>query len=101
TPEPGSVSPLVRVGPNNTPEREASAKNFDQELLSIEIPSDINSLQIENPQLASEWREETRRAFSEGISAGYLVEDFYVSARNDCSVGVYLLSRGRKINQIV
>ncbi|HEX5702591.1 MAG TPA: GNAT family N-acetyltransferase [Pyrinomonadaceae bacterium] len=97
TPELRSISPLVRFGPNNAPERAASAKDSEQKFLSIEIPSEINSLQIESPQLASEWREETRRAFSEAMSAGYLVEDFHVSSRNDCSVGVYLLSRGRTI----
>jgi chorismate synthase len=96
----GSISPLVLVGPNNTPEARASSKELEQKYLTIEIPSDINSLQLESPQLALKWREETRRAFNQAISGGYIVKDFYSSCRNDHAVGVYLLSRERK-NQIV
>jgi predicted GNAT superfamily acetyltransferase len=92
----GSISPVVRVGPNNTPKARAWSKELEQKYLTIEIPSDINSLQLENPQLALKWREETRWAFSEAISAGYIVEDFYSSSRNDYAVGVYLLSRQEK-----
>jgi len=95
----GSISRLVQVGPNNTPKARALSREPEQKYLTIEIPSDINSLQLESPQLALKWREETRRAFSEAISAEYIVEDFYSSSRNDYAVGLYLLSRGR-INKL-
>jgi predicted GNAT superfamily acetyltransferase len=53
--------------------------------ISIEIPGDINSV----PQrTALEWREKTRRAFTEAIRAGYKVVGF--TREND--VGRYQLS---------
>ena len=55
--------------------------------ISIEIPGDINSL----PQrTAMQWREETRRAFTEAIGAGYKVVGFV----REKDVGRYLLRRG-------
>jgi predicted GNAT superfamily acetyltransferase len=70
---------LVRVMENNRPQVEPSTDILGQQHLTIEIPQDINSLQRESPELAAEWREATRGAFSEAFSAGYLVEDFYSS----------------------
>ena len=57
--------------------------------ITIEIPGDINSLVQQQPQTARKWREETRRAFMEGIKAGYVVVGF--TREND--VGKYLLQR--------
>jgi len=56
--------------------------------ISIEIPGDINSLQQQDPRTALEWREKTRRAFTEAIGAGYQVVGF--TREND--VGKYHLS---------
>lgn len=61
--------------------------------LSIEIPGDINALQQHNPGLAREWRERTRRAFTEAIEAGYVVIDFYRETRIDEKVGIYVLGK--------
>jgi len=57
----------------------------------IEIPSDINAVQKQNPQEAMRWREVTRRAFTEALAAGFYVADFF---RRESS-GVYVLSQGR------
>ena len=57
--------------------------------ISIEIPSDINSLQQQEPNAALRWREETRRAFMEALKAGYVVVGF---TRED-RVGKYLLRK--------
>jgi len=92
---------FLRVGPNNVPERGQSCELSGQKYLSIEIPADINTLQRESPELAVAWREATRWAFSEAISAGYLVEDFYGGSRNSQSVGVYLLSYGKSVKNFV
>lgn len=90
-PENENVGCLVRVGPNNTPETAQPFKGSGREFLSIEIPGDINALQIEKPSLATSWREATRWAFTEAISSGYKIEDFYSATRKNHSVGVYLL----------
>jgi predicted GNAT superfamily acetyltransferase len=57
--------------------------------LLIEIPADINAVQHESPQLAREWRERTRRAFTEALGRGYVVRDFY----REKTVGVYILGK--------
>ena len=69
----------------------AGPTQFEQELdsISIEIPGDINSLQQQQPQIASQWRKETRSAFTEAINAGYVVVGF--TREND--VGRYLLRK--------
>ncbi len=91
--DPDRIACLVRVGPNNAPERGLSSEVHGQKHLSIEIPPDINTLHRESPDLAARWREATRVAFSEAISGGYQIEDFYGSSRSDQPVGVYLLTR--------
>lgn len=92
---------FLRVGPGNAPQRGQFAELSGQKYLSIEIPADINALQRESSELAVEWRESTRSAFSEAMSSGYLIEDFYGSSSNDQAVGVYLLSHGKKVKDFV
>lgn len=93
------IPSLVRVGPNNVPLGRQLSKLPGQECLTIEIPADINKLQMEHSALAARWREATRWAFSEAMSCGYLVEDFYGSFRNNLAVGVYLLRFGKSQDQ--
>lgn len=61
--------------------------------LLIEIPGDINAVQEQTPELAREWRERTRRAFTEAIDGGYTVVDFYRETRGDEKVGIYILGK--------
>lgn len=82
---------LVRVSERWAPERHTSAI-FGAQSLLIEIPWDINLLQDEHRELAREWREATRWAFTKALDSNYLVEDFVSASRNDQRVGVYLLS---------
>ena len=53
----------------------------------IEIPSDIDSLQRQNAELAVRWREVTRRGFTEALAAGFRVEDFFRQSRGNQSSG--------------
>ena len=84
---------LVQFGANDAPQRNEPSGIVSQKHLSIEIPVDINAVQNMNAALAVEWREATRWAFTEAITSGYLVEEFYRSTRKDRSVGIYLLCR--------
>ncbi len=86
-----SVARFVEVGPSNVPQAVQSSQVTGQKYASIEIPADINALQRASAELGVRWREATRRAFSEALSSGYQVEDFYGSSRNGQPVGVYLL----------
>jgi predicted GNAT superfamily acetyltransferase len=86
---------LVRLGPDGVPYASGMIEAANSKHLLIEIPADIVSLQSENPQLAVRWREATRRAFTDAMAAGYLVENFYRLVRNGQHLGVYHLTFGR------
>jgi predicted GNAT superfamily acetyltransferase len=90
------VACLVRVGLNSEPQKNELPEGRDEQLL-IEIPYDINSLQRMNPALGASWRATTNEAFSEAIASGYLVEDFSRAKRDDQSIGIYLLTYRKKI----
>jgi len=89
----GKVKPLVELGEDDAPRRHDLDEGLSREQAVIEIPSDINELERQSSELAFEWREATRRAFTEAIAAGYLIEDFCRRSRGDRRYGVYLLSR--------
>lgn len=73
---------LVEVGSNGAPRQ----RDFDLRApnVSIAIPRDINTL---SPQLAVQWREATRRAFTAALAEGFVIDDFvdgaYVLTRQD------------------
>jgi predicted GNAT superfamily acetyltransferase len=91
---------LVEVGPDNAPRPNHTAALAGQSEISIEVPADINALQRESADLAVQWREATRWAFSEALSCGYQIEDFCGKSRNNRSVGVYLLKQGEKSSDL-
>ena len=57
--------------------------------LLVEVPSNINALQKQDPQCAFEWRQRTRREFTQAIEAGYTIVDFY----REKTVGIYILGK--------
>jgi predicted GNAT superfamily acetyltransferase len=59
--------------------------------LRVQIPLDINTLQLENVDEAVRWRHSTRSAFLRTVCAGWRVVGFRVDDEN--SRGYYLLSR--------
>src|SRR6266478_317991 len=95
--EPERIPCLVQFGANHAPQRNEPSEGLGHEHFSIEIPADINALQNEKPGLAVEWREATRGAFTEAITSGYLVEEFYCSNRKGQPVGNYLLTHRKKV----
>jgi predicted GNAT superfamily acetyltransferase len=84
---------LVEVDEDGAPRSSTSADSLDGSFIVVEIPGDINAVQRENPGLALAWREATRRAFTESMGAGFVVEDFYNAPRGGRRVGAYLLGR--------
>lgn len=58
----------------------------------IEIPSDIQALKDRNPDMALEWRLNTREAFSTLLGAGYVITGF---GRTDAGRCFYRLERGQ------
>jgi predicted GNAT superfamily acetyltransferase len=82
---------LVQTGPDGWPQSHPVAGLAEEHVL-IDIPADIGLLQQENPQLAVAWRNATRSAFTEALTAGYIVEEFYRLDRHGDLVGCYLLN---------
>ncbi|MGH9880143.1 MAG: GNAT family N-acetyltransferase, partial [Pyrinomonadaceae bacterium] len=89
--------PLVQLGADDWPYRNALVAAMSHEQALIEIPADVNALQQRSVELAVQWRESTRWAFTEALAAGYLVVDFYRQNRGDQQLGVYLLRRGKRL----
>ncbi len=56
------------------------------EKLLIEIPAEVNQLGRED---AIEWRQRTRRQFTEALEVGYVVRDFY----RERETGIYILGK--------
>ena len=90
------VIPLVQLGKDDSPRRNDLTEGLSHEQALIEIPADINAVERRSGELAIEWRESTRWAFTEAIAAGYLVTDFYRQSRGEQRQGTYLLSQGKK-----
>ena len=90
-----NVKRLVEVEATGAPRCFDLREGLSGERVFIEIPADINALERQNCELAIEWREATRQAFTEAIAAGFLVEDFYRQNRGERQCGQYLLSRGK------
>ena len=84
---------LVRLNDDDSPLLDEVMTPDGERPAAIEIPSDIVSLQQRDFEMAVAWRDATRRAFTEAISAGYLVEEFFRINRNNQLLGAYLLSR--------
>ena len=72
---------LVRVGEDLEP---VTSDPISGPELIIEIPGELKAHH-------KRWREETRKAFTSAIDAGYVVEEFYIS--DDRRVGRYLLTQ--------
>lgn len=88
-----NVNALVEINGTNIPHVNDPDKVLSNDSALIEIPSDINSLELEDRQLAAEWRQATRRAFTAAIDAGYTITEFERRKRGGKPVGTYLLTR--------
>ena len=89
---PSRTQTLVEVGVDLGPKMTESPDLLEAYLI-IEIPADINALQVEKPESAVEWRKATRWAFSHAFSQGYIAAEFYRVPLRDQSVGTYVLRR--------
>lgn len=84
---------LLRNSNSGRPEREATIDDaFAANFVAIEIPADINSIEREDFDLARKWREETRRVFSETLSEGFVVVDYFLENER---TGFYLLEKAQ------
>ena len=84
---------LIRCTEANAPERVALISDISGTAV-IEIPDDIGSVERADPGIARQWRDETRHAFSEALSAGFIVKDFFRRKSEGRAIGVYVLEQG-------
>jgi predicted GNAT superfamily acetyltransferase len=84
---------LLHNSSSGYPEPQANiADAVSSGFATIEIPADISMLEREDFDMARKWREETRRVFSEALSEGFTVLDYFLE--NERS-GFYLLKKVR------
>ena len=87
------LEPLVRFNGDGKPSEGDLAASLSRQRIAIEIPRDIDRIEHTDKELAHLWRQATRRAFTEGLRAGFVVKEFCRSLRGQQGPGVYLLER--------
>ena len=87
------LEPLVRFNGDGKPAEGDLAASLSRRRIAIEIPRDMDWIEHTNKELAHEWRAATRRAFTEALHAGFVVQEFCRSIRGQQGPGVYLLER--------
>ncbi|PYX96045.1 MAG: hypothetical protein DMG71_07215 [Acidobacteria bacterium] len=88
------LQPLVQFDGSGEPARTELGAALGRQRICIEIPTDINSVQRKDPELAREWRQATRWAFTEALQAGFFVAEFCRSVRGNQGPGAYVLQKG-------
>jgi predicted GNAT superfamily acetyltransferase len=88
------LAPLVSFNGDGRPARADLAESLGRQRVSIEIPGQILAVERVDMELAHEWREATRWAFTEAIKTGFFVAEFCRSIRGQQGPGAYLLERG-------
>ena len=87
------LEPLVRFNGNGQPILGNLPTALSRQRIAIEIPGDIDRIELENMTLAQEWRLATRNAFTSALHAGFVVTEFCRSIRGQQGPGAYLLER--------
>ena len=88
---------LIELGENNTPLVHDLELKDSSDDVAVEIPTDIRSIEQQDPKTAEAWRSVTRSAFTEAFSAGYLATEFM---RGDIS-GRYVLTRDSRVENLL
>lgn len=65
----------------------------DENLLSIEVLRNFGQLKLDFPEIASQWRTETRDLFEHYLGKGYVVSEFVVEENEPDKRAFYLLEK--------
>ena len=87
------LEPLVRFNGDGWPVEADLKAALGRQRIAIEIPGDIGAIESGDTALACQWRQVTRRAFTESLKAGFFVKEFCRSIRGQQGPGAYLLER--------
>ena len=88
------LQPLVQFNGDGKPLRNDLRAGLARQRIAIQIPNDIGSVERKDPNLALEWRQATRWAFTEALQAGFFVAEFCRTVRGQQGPGNYLLEKG-------
>lgn len=88
-----TASALVSFGDDGRPRRGNLADALRSQRTTIEIPSDILSVEQKDAAVAREWRMATRWGFTEAIKSGFIVAEFCRAARPGQDAGVYVMEK--------
>ena len=86
--------PLVAFNGDGKPAITNLAESLARQRVSIEIPGDILAVEKSDMDLARQWRQATRWAFTHALAAGFVVTDFCRTLRGQQGPGGYLLQKG-------
>jgi len=89
-----TVQPLVRFNGDGKPARTDLQAALARQRVAIEIPGDVLEIEKKDPELARQWRLDTRWAFTEALQAGFFVGEFCRRIRGQQGPGAYLLEKG-------
>ncbi|MDP9159637.1 MAG: hypothetical protein M3O09_05340 [Acidobacteriota bacterium] len=89
---PSYLEPLVSFGEDGRAKRADLATALSERQITIQIPNNISTLEMENTDAARDWRAATRWAFSESLAAGFFVAEFFRTTATH-HAGAYLLLR--------
>jgi predicted GNAT superfamily acetyltransferase len=89
------LSPLIRFNGDGHPVRTDLSAALSRQRIAIEVPGDIGEIEKKDFALATQWREETRWAFTEALKAGFFVAEFCRTVRGMQGPGTYLLEKGQ------
>jgi predicted GNAT superfamily acetyltransferase len=87
------LEPLVRFNGDGRPAEAELAPALARQRIAIEIPGDMDRIERDEIALAREWRQATRRAFTQALKAGFVAKEFCRSIRGQQGPGAYLLER--------
>ena len=87
------LQPLVQFNGDGKPLRADLSAALARQRIAIQIPSDIGAIEQKDPELAREWRQATRWAFTEALQGGFFVAEFCRTVRGKQGPGNYLLEK--------
>jgi predicted GNAT superfamily acetyltransferase len=88
------LQPLVQFNGDGKPLRTDLPSALSRQRIAIQIPGDILLVERKDPDLAREWRQATRWAFTEALQAGFFVAEFCRTVCGQQRPGNYLLEKG-------
>lgn len=87
------LEPLISVDSERTAKRGNLVAALSKRQVAIQIPDDIATLELCSPDVAQDWRNATRWAFTKSLAAGFFVAEFFRETP-ETRTGTYLLRRG-------